>query len=286
MLSTINYLLQLLITFISVICVSHSHLAGKIIDHDRTVVNCGKYKREANQHSCVLTPFNPEGPYFLPDDLHRSTINEQEKGKPLHLEINLVDANDCKPLENMFIHIWHANALGIYSGVDNNYKVPKYLKGLTIGGPGDSGMGPGVGRPKAISNNRACRGYQVTNSEGQVNFNTIIPGWYGARCLHIHVEVFHGNTTELNNIIYVTQIYFHRDLPSKLLWSEPYFQNDHQIFLNDQDGIYLFHGNETTVDLLETNGHYSTSITFGINPKASKKDHQNLTSNSLKGKNI
>ncbi|XP_053210079.1 uncharacterized protein LOC128393869 [Panonychus citri] len=250
------------------------HRPGQFLDHDRTVVNCAKYKREANQHSCVLSPFNTEGPYFLPDDLHRSNVIDGQIGHELNLNINLVNSHDCTPLENMYVHIWHANAVGIYSGVknegqDRNESGPEPFE--THGGPGDSGMG-NFGRPAPITSERFCRGYQVTDSNGQVNFKTIIPGWYNGRCLHIHVEVFAKNTTQRDEISYVGQIFFDHKLPYELKLTEPYGQNQQRLTLNEQDYIYANHGEETLIQIGLGNTGYSSSITLGLNPNAKKVD--------------
>ncbi|XP_053200926.1 uncharacterized protein LOC128398109 [Panonychus citri] len=281
-----------LLAFVVGVSFGDPHRPGKYLDHDRTVVNCAKYKREANQHSCVLSAFNTEGPYFLPDDLERSDIVDDQIGVPLDLKINLVNSNDCTPLENMYVHIWHTNAKGSYSGVENAGQdgtgfpdLPDFPgfggpggpfgpngpqgppPGMEDAGPGNSGMG-NFGRPTPTTNERFCRGYQVTDSNGQVNFKTIIPGWYFGRCLHIHVEVFAKNTTEINEISYVGQIFFDQQLPYQLKLIEPYSQNNQQLLLNDNDHIYLNHGNETLIELDSKGSGFSSSITLGLNPEA------------------
>ncbi|XP_053212440.1 uncharacterized protein LOC128395933 [Panonychus citri] len=261
-----------LLAFVVGVSFGDPHRPGKYLDHDRTVVNCAKYKREANQHSCVLSPFNTEGPYFLSDDLERSDIVDGQIGVPLDLKINLVNSNDCTPLENMYVHIWHTNAVGNYSGVNN--------AGQDVGGffgghrpyyedarPGNNGFGS-YGRPTPTTNERFCRGYQVTDSNGQVNFKTIIPGWYFGRCLHIHVEIFAKNTTEINEISYVGQIFFDQQLPYQLKLIEPYSQNNQQLTINEKDHIYLKHGDETLIKLDSNGSRFSSAITLGLNPEA------------------
>ena len=48
------------------------------------------------------------------------------------------------------------------------------------------------------------RGRQVTNSNGEVGFTSIFPGWYQSRATHIHVHVYNAAGTSL----LVTQIAF------------------------------------------------------------------------------
>ncbi|XP_015789729.1 uncharacterized protein LOC107366622 [Tetranychus urticae] len=270
---------------------------GKYLKHDRTVINCARYKREANQHQCVLSPFNDEGPYFLPDDLQRSDITDGQNGVKYNLTIALVNSNDCSPLENMFVHIWHASAIGKYSGVRSIGPGP----GPRPQGPGNStehdfggldepkqtgkgseGRGlrpPQEGRdynkprPKPVSDERFLRGYQVTDQNGLVNFNTILPGWYAGRATHIHIEVYPRNTTERSAISYVGQIFFREDLPELLKLVEPYSENSNRITLNEDDGTYVYgHGNETTIQLeaVDSSSYKSTMI-FGIDPDAHTK---------------
>src|SRR5262249_40310184 len=85
-----------------------------------------------------------------------------QTGIPLTLTITVVDSeNSCIGLQNAQVDIWHCNADGVYSGEDVENTV-----GLTW-----------------------LRGYQLTDSEGQVTFTTIFPGWYQGRTTHIHLRV-------------------------------------------------------------------------------------------------
>ncbi|XP_053213753.1 uncharacterized protein LOC128397098 [Panonychus citri] len=258
---------------------SDHHRPGNYLNHDRTVVNCAKFKREVNQHSCVLSPFNTEGPYFLSSDLLRSDITDGQVGLPLKLTIKLINSNDCNPLENMYVHVWQSNALGVYSGVELFPKSlpiigpegpfgpngPGGFGQLNNGGPGDNGMAD-LGRPASINNERFGRGYQISDSNGQVTFETIVPGWYTGRCLHMHVEVFHKNTTEKNEITYVGQIFFDPKLTDQLKLVNSYSSNNQPLTLNEDDWVYKNHGNETLLNLIDNGNSFSGSITFGINP--------------------
>ncbi|XP_025017569.1 uncharacterized protein LOC112539352 [Tetranychus urticae] len=272
---------------------------GKYLKHDRTVINCARYKREANQHQCVLSPFNTEGPYFLPDDLQRSDITDGQTGIKYSLTIALVNSNDCSPLENMFVHIWHASAIGEYSGVGKMGPPPgpngpgeehDFHGHEGFGGPGGpkqtgkgrGGRGPkppqegregNMPRPTPVSDERFLRGYQVTDQNGFVNFNTILPGWYAGRATHIHIEVYPRNTTEQSAISYVGQIFFREDLPESLKLLEPYSKNPNRITLNEDDGIYTNgHGNETTAKLEAVDSlSYKSTMIFGIDPDAHTK---------------
>ena len=50
------------------------------------------------------------------------------------------------------------------------------------------------------------RGWQVTDSNGNVSFTTIYPGWYTPRVTHIHIMVY--NPTDLTTPVKTTQFCF------------------------------------------------------------------------------
>jgi hypothetical protein len=67
--------------------------------------------------TCILTPDNIIGPYFVHGEQVRSNIVEGQAGIPLHLELSFVNINTCKSTPNLLIDIWQCNAMGVYSGV-------------------------------------------------------------------------------------------------------------------------------------------------------------------------
>ncbi len=129
---------------------------------------------------CVLFPTDMAGPFPL--DLSkdaskfRIAINEERTGAPLHLLLHVVNVNDnCNPIANARVDLWHNDALGDYSGFE------------TFGSAGETW----------------CRGIQMTDANGEVRFETIYPGWYPGRATHLHVEVYVGSTRKV-----VSQIAF------------------------------------------------------------------------------
>ena len=66
-----------------------------------------------------------EGPYYVDTGLDRSDIREEREGVPLDLTFNVsrVDEGDisaCGPLAGAVVDIWHCDALGEYSAVEDN----------------------------------------------------------------------------------------------------------------------------------------------------------------------
>ena len=134
--------------------------------------------------SCVLTPEAGEGPFYLDPKLIRTDITSGQPGAPLQLALQVVRASDCATLTHARVDIWHADALGLYSG---------YEKQSGVGGISTK---PAVGQ-------QYLRGTQFTDQAGNVQFRTIFPSWYGGRTPHVHFKVFLGG-----NEVVASQIFF------------------------------------------------------------------------------
>jgi protocatechuate 3,4-dioxygenase beta subunit len=130
---------------------------------------------------CVLTPRQVEGPFYFDPKLERVDITEERTGVPLGLLLQIVAADDCMPVKGARIDVWHADALGYYSGYSGQSDAHNIS---TEGG-------------------HFLRGTQFSDEAGLVKFTTIYPGWYRGRTAHIHVKVFLDDKTVLT-----TQLYF------------------------------------------------------------------------------
>ncbi len=73
---------------------------------------------------CVLTPEVTEGPYWIANNLTRRNITEGQGGIPLYLQIDVVRASSCTAIAGADVEIWHANALGAYSGYGPTRRPP------------------------------------------------------------------------------------------------------------------------------------------------------------------
>ena len=132
---------------------------------------------------CVLTPEQTEGPYYLPLELMRQDITEGKPGLPLRLRIAVADVNACAPVTDAAVDIWHCDAQGYYSGVDAN-----------PGGNASSEAGAGSEAGTFL------RGVQLTDADGIAEFQTIYPGWYSGRTVHIHMKVHVGGTPDVLDV--------------------------------------------------------------------------------------
>jgi len=70
----------------------------------------------------VLSREVTAGPYYVANHLTRRDITDGRPGLPLALHVTVVDATGCKPIKGADVEIWHADAAGVYSGVDGNHK--------------------------------------------------------------------------------------------------------------------------------------------------------------------
>jgi len=128
-----------------------------------------KKSEEESTASCVLIPTETAGPFPL--DLTENTfyfrqdVREDRQGVPLFLKMKILGDTDCLPMQNVRVNIWACDKDGRYSGYSTN------------GNPGQQGL-------------TYCRGYQITDANGEVEFITIFPGWYTGRICHIHFQVF------------------------------------------------------------------------------------------------
>ena len=121
---------------------------------------------EASRSNCVLVPNETAGPFPLDltenEFFFRQEIQEDRVGVRLRQRIRILGADNCEPMPNVRVNIWHCDRDGDYSGY-----AAMNSEGQTY-----------------------CRGYQITDANGECEFVTIFPGWYPGRVTHVHFQVF------------------------------------------------------------------------------------------------
>src|SRR5213592_2494659 len=80
--------------------------------------------------SCVLTPEQTEGPYYIANEAVRRNITEGRPGTPLLLRAFVVNASTCKPIKSAAVDIWHADASGVYSGFGQGAASRTFMRGI------------------------------------------------------------------------------------------------------------------------------------------------------------
>ncbi|NOT23288.1 MAG: intradiol ring-cleavage dioxygenase [Nitrospiraceae bacterium] len=195
--------------------------------------------------TCVVRPEQMEGPYFVDERLHRSDIRSDPSngrvspGTPLALTIlvSRFNAGGCQPLPSAQVDIWHCDALGVYSDVQD---------------PGFDSTGQ-----------KFLRGYQVTDARGSAQFVTIYPGWYPGRTVHIHFKI---RTAPLarRTFEFTSQLYFDDGLTDRVHVAPPYTPTGRRTTRNQQDWIFRRGGDQLLLAPATTPDGYSATFAIGL----------------------
>ena len=165
-----------------------------------TAVNTGATSSTA----CAVSPTETIGPYPSLTDLFRSDIREGKSGTPLTLALTVVNTNsNCGPVSGANVEIWQCDAAGNYSQYGSQ-TAQTYLRGI-----------------------------QTTDSNGQVTFTTIFPGWYQGRATHIHIEVVRNGQS-----VKVTQLAFPESVNDAVYATGVYASRGRNPTVNTADGIF------------------------------------------------
>lgn len=153
--------------------------------------------------TCTLITQDVTGPFMVDARHLRSDVTEGQAGVPLLLDFEVVDTFRCQPLPGAIVRIWHCNAEGLYSAVNN----------LVL----DADM-KSTGEVVDLTAASFLRGEQKTDERGRVQFRTIVPGWYYPRPVHIHLKVYPPTFGEEAT----TQLYFKPDFLDAVYRHEAY----------------------------------------------------------------
>ena len=178
---------------------------------------------------CATPPSTTAGPFPTIEQLDRRDVTEGYPGHPLRLGIRVVD-DECNPVPGAEVEIWHADATGDYSSFVD----------------GGSGKDEGEGTT-------FCRGFQTANDDGILEFQTIYPGWYEGRAVHIHVRARVGGGEVLTS-----QLYFDEGHTDAVYGAEPYAEFGPPDTSWSSDGIARDPATDgsgiTLVDAMTSNG--------------------------------
>lgn len=185
---------------------------------------------------CVVRPELTEGPYFVDEMLNRSDIRADtsdgsiSEGFPLELTFNVtqIGVNGCVPLPNAQVDIWHCDAYGVYSDVEN-------AVGQTF-----------------------LRGYQATDANGVAKFTTIYPGWYPGRAVHIHFKIRYENQE------FTSQLFFDDAFTDEVYSQEPYAQRGQRTSRNTDDNIYNSAGSQLLLNVTPNGSGYTSTFDIGM----------------------
>ena len=131
-------------------------------------------------------PSRPRARTTSDDASVRRNMTEGRPGAPLTLRLTVVNASSCKPIKGAAVEIWHCDAGGVYSATG------------------------------AEADERFLRGIQRTDAKGLALFQTLYPGWYQGRTVHIHTMVHLGG-----NVVHTGQLYFPDSVSDVVYQAEP-----------------------------------------------------------------
>ena len=213
-------------------------LIASSLNHRRAVA-------ETPGPSCVVRPEQTEGPYFVDERLNRSDIRSDptdgrlKSGTPLALTLqgSRLNAGDCQPLAGAQLDIWHCDALGTYSDVeDRGFK--------TIG-------------------QKFLRGYQITDARGEARFMTLYPGWYAGRTVHIHFKIRTAPVAR-RSFEFTSQLYFDDELTDRVHAAQPYAARGTRTARNRHDGIFRRGGDQLMLAPTAMVDGYAATFAIGL----------------------
>ncbi len=191
---------------------------------------------------CTLTPDVEMGPFFVDSQPNRSDLTSGTHDRyvtqavPLSLTLRISkvsQAGGCTALPGARIDVWHADANGVYS-------------------------------EEAVLNTsgqRYLRGYQIADRQGTVKFQTVYPGWYPGRTVHIHVMVRPFSASGAAAKQYTTQLYFDDSLTDRVMARTPYNTRGARTMKNAADGLY---SRSTQLALAPREAGYAAHFSIGV----------------------
>jgi protocatechuate 3,4-dioxygenase beta subunit len=194
---------------------------------------------------CIVRPEQTEGPYFVDERLNRSDIRSDpsdgsvKEGVPLHLALRVheIRGKDCLPLAGAMVDIWHCDARGVYSDVRE--------------------------RSFDTRGKKFLRGYQTTDADGMVRFQTIYPGWYPGRTVHIHFKI-RTHPEARRGYEFTSQIYFDDALTDQIHVQAPYTATGRGRIRNQEDRIFQDGGEELMLPLAPQSPGYAGTFDIGL----------------------
>jgi Dioxygenase len=152
--------------------------------------------------------------------------------------VTRIDGSTCTPFEGALVDVWHCDAGGTYSDVQ------------------DSGFD--------TRGEQFLRGYQVTAADGTASFVTIYPGWYQGRTVHIHFKI-RTDPDSTSGLEFTSQLFFDDALTDVVFAQQPYAAKGERTLRNAGDGIYQQGGSQLVLSVTDDGaGGYVATFEIGV----------------------
>jgi protocatechuate 3,4-dioxygenase beta subunit len=201
------------------------------------------WAEDASGAVCITRPAQTEGPFFVEEALERSDIRSDPAtgrrvdGTTLKLEfvVGALSNGRCAPLPGAKIDVWHCDASGRYSDVNN--------------------FGASTEGQKFL------RGFQLADRDGVAAFTTIYPGSYAGRAVHIHFKIRTQLAAQLRE--FTSQIYFDDAFSDRIYAQGPYPAAQRRL-RNAEDFLYRSGGARLTVEPQASSAGLTARFAIGL----------------------
>jgi protocatechuate 3,4-dioxygenase beta subunit len=209
---------------------------GEEIVPDTTTTATMGSTNGSSASNCNVTPSETEGPFPTknPSSLAIKNITGDRQGTPLGVNITVrAKSTGCGALPNATVDIWHCDADGNYSQYGGTGAQATNLTGV-----------------------QWLRGRQTTDANGLASFQSIFPGWYSGRAVHIHVHVYDASGRSL----LVTQIAFPAAICDAVFTTATnYYKKGRADMTNERDNVF---SDGYSNELASLNGSVSEGFTL------------------------
>lgn len=170
---------------------------------------------DSTDGTCTTSPTETAGPFPTksPSTLVLQDIRSDRTGVEMVVKITVQNKNNgCSALQGAIVDIWHCDKDGYYS---------------EYGGTGMQSVD--------MTTVHFLRGRQTTDSNGEVSYKTIFPGWYSGRAPHIHVHIYDSTGKSL----LITQIAFPTDVCDTVYTTATqFYKKGKQDTSNSSDNVF------------------------------------------------
>jgi protocatechuate 3,4-dioxygenase beta subunit len=151
--------------------------------------------------SCTMTCELTAGPCYSSQSVVIQDISYGYAGLPVRMYFQLLN-EDCKPVANATIDVWHVSPVGKYSGDDSVNEDISFC----------------TGNDSTFTSALYFRGKQTSDANGIVFFDTCYPGWYSSRTTHVHLTISVGGSAYVT-----TQLCFDDALDDSIVGAQPLY---------------------------------------------------------------